>query len=171
MKLRRDPSGNIAWMYQARRVATQANAAGGKVLVDIAVPSGTVARLVVARADNSGTNSIAWRLYDEDDELMATLGVVGSAGATNLSVPTIGTAPATNNNIHSLGQLIPPGAKFTAEQSGAGAQNDTLTIAIILLMSSPVEPTWVKTRSTNVADVTIAASTISAANTLQPVLI
>ena len=159
---------NISWIYQARRVATQANAAGGAIVIDISLASGQCGRLIAAYTNNSGNNSLYVEIQDEDNAYTTSIGSVGAAAANTLRLPSIGSAAsATGNVANSTGLIIPSGAKLTFRQAGAGVQNDTLTVGIVLeLFNLPTVPTWSKDRSTNAADVTLAASTISAANTL-----
>ena len=163
---------NVWWLYQARRVATQANVAGGAVTVDITVAAGQTAKLIAVYGANSGTNSLFIVGVDEDNNASFSLAGVGSAAANILRAPNVGSVgSASNNLLYSDGFIIGPGQKLSIYQSGAGAQNDTLTVAVVLLLSTFTEPTWDKSRSTNAADVTLAASTISAANTKQPVVL
>ncbi len=167
-KTRASPNG---WLWQARRIATQANVAGGKVLIDIAIPTGTVAKLVSLSVANSGTNSAYCYLLDEDNGQCGQLAAVGSGAGTNYNLPSIGGTSATSGNIqHGLAQLIGPGMKLSIQQAGAGAQSDTMAVGIVLLLSTDDGiPTWSIARSTNPGDVTLAASTISTDNTLQAV--
>lgn len=162
----------VAYLYQARRVATQANAAGGAIKIDITVAAGQVAKLIGVSMINSGTNGILVNALDEDGVTqIQRIASVGSGAGTYISLPTIGSvATATQNMATSEGLLIGPGSSLALDQTGAGAQNDTSTIGIMLLLSTNTEPTWSKARSTNQADVTLAASTISTANTLQAVV-
>ena len=163
---------NVWYLYQARRVATQANAAGGAIIVDISVAAGQIAKLVSLQILNSGTNSLYCYLYDEDVAESNRLGGVGSAAGNRLEFPSIGAnANAAGNFASSEGLLLGPGQLLSVFQLGAGIQNDTLTVAVTLLLSTNTAPTWSKARSTNEADVTLAASTISTANTMQAVAI
>jgi len=158
----------VTAIYQARCVTTQANAAGGAIIVDISLAAGQIAKLIYLSASNSGTNDIEIALLDEDNASSSSLGYCASAAANMLRVPSIGSAATGGGNrISSIEVIIPSGAKLSVIQSGASVQNHTLTIAIGLeLFNDFTIPTWSKARSTNAADVTIAASTISAANTL-----
>lgn len=157
-----DPSGGRVWyLYQARRVGTNANAAGGAQRIDIVVPSGQVAVLLHGRAASSGAATNLVNILDEDNALHA---IVVTSAATIINFPLIGTA--TGHKV-----MFGPGQKLAVEQQAAGAQNDTLTVSVTLLLSTSTMPTWDKSRSTNAADVTLAASTISTANTLQAVVL
>ena len=152
------------WLYQARRVATQANVAGGAVKVDITPAAGQTLKLIAADMINSGTNAAICSILDEDNAAATNiLANVASGAATRYSLPSIGSAAtATGNATNSTDVIIMAGQKLSFWQSGAGAQNDTLTVAVVLeLIGSGVEPTWSKARSTNEADVTLAANTIS----------
>lgn len=160
--------GEVSWIYQARRVATQANAAGGAMTIDITLAAGQLARLIACRVNNSGTNGLVINENDEDNATGFNMMVVGSGAATAGYIPSIGTAANASGNVgNSSGFVLPSGAELTISQTVAGIQNDTLTIYIVLeLFNLPTIPTWSKARSVNQADVTLAASTISAANTL-----
>lgn len=159
------------WIYQARRVATQANVAGGPIKLDVTPASGQSIRLISLAAVNSGTNGLVGLVYDEDNASSARLGVIGSAAGTTMFLPSQGAAAtASNNTIHSLGLIIAAGEKLSVEQSGAGAQNDMLTVAVVLeLLGNSTEPTWSVARSTNAGDVTLASSTIGS-NVVTPLL-
>ena len=150
-------------LYQARRVATQANAAGGAVVIDITPAAGQTIRLISLVATNSGTNDMVVETVDEDNARSGYFGAVASAAAVKINLPTIGAAGSSSSNLATSENLrIPVGEKLVVKQSGAGAQNDTLTVAVVLeLIGNGTEPTWSKARSTNEADVTLAANTIS----------
>lgn len=160
--------GSVSWIYQARRVATQANAAGGAQKIDISIASGQLARVISAKCLNSGTNGISIFLADEDNANHCGLSTIGSGAGTYISLPAApGSNTSSTANADAKGMLLAAGQKLSFEQTGAGAQNDTFTIAITLELFNKMDaPTWDKSRSTNAADVTLAASTISAANTL-----
>ena len=162
------------WLYQARRVATQANVAGGAVIVDISPAAGQTVRLVSLGARNSGTNTLNIFIYDEDNAInpyQAYLANVGSAAGNTFHLPSLGSAASASANIESSQNIyVAAGQKLSIVQTGAGAQNDTLTVAVTLvLIGSSVEPTWDKSRSTNAADVTLSASTITS-NVVTPLL-
>jgi len=160
---------DTTWIYQARRVATQANAAGGAIKIDISVASGQIARLICAYVANSGTNDMTILLLDEDAANACVLGTVASGAARTANLPTIGLSVTNANFATSEGFIIPSGAMLSFGQTGAGAQNDTMTVYICLeLFNNSTIPTWSKARSTNEANVTLAASTISTANEITP---
>lgn len=155
------------YLWTARRVATQANPAGGAIALDITFGANCVAELVNALQVNSGTNTCAIWTMDEDFANMGRMAVVGSAAGTSVYVPSIGTdASVSANRINSTGIIVGPGQNFSILQSGAGAQNDTMTVGVCFLLTTNETPTWSVARSTNPANVTLAASTISAANTM-----
>ena len=159
---------NPWYLYQARRVATQANVGGGAVIVDIALGAGQVGWIELSTFTNSGTNGLFVDVLDEDNMIVGRLAGIASAAGNALRVPSIGTAASASLNVNeSVRRYLGPGMKWSIYQTGAGAQNDTLTVAVTLFLSTNTEPTWDKSRSTNAADVTLAASTISVANTMQ----
>jgi len=156
---------NPWYLYQARRVATQANAAGGAILIDLATAPGQIAKLLHARVVNSGNNGLQAYIYDEDNAAEAYLLVIGAAAGTSASLPSIGSAAtASANNANTKDLMFGPGQKLSFLQTAAGAQNDTLTLGITLLLTTATEPSWSVARSTNPGNVTLAANTISAAN-------
>jgi hypothetical protein len=164
------------WMYvyQARRVATQANAGGGAMVIDIS-PT-VLARVLQMQIASAGANhSMAIRSYDEDNAVAGYLASVGSVANPFMVIPSVGVAATASGNIRDTTNLhVAPGMKLTAMTLEAGAQNDTLTTAVTMLLpitaaSDGSDVTWSKARSTNEADVTLADSTISAANTMQAV--
>jgi len=156
---------NPWYLYQARRVFTNTNAAGGAMYVDIQVPSGTVAQLVLCYGTQTtlGTHVLGCRVYDEDNAQTANLAYIGTAATNNFSIPSVGTAANTNGNFNNAtGFLLGPGMKLTVYTPEASAQdNDTLTVAISLLLSTNNEPTWSVARSTNAGDITEGVNTIS----------
>ena len=165
-------SGRLAWFYQARRVATQTNIAGGAIKVDISLAVGQVAQVVSLEGINSGTNDVLLNVNDEDNAEQSRFNYQGSGAGVTLRAPTGGTTGAANNSVSGIGFVLGPGQKLSSSQTAAGAQNDTHTVAVsLLLFNKPTEPTWSKARSTNQADVTLAESTISAANMLQQVMV
>jgi len=105
---------------------------------------------------------------DEDGAVSTPL-INIAAGATNVgALPSIGaSATTTGNTANSLGLIIGPGQAFYIA-GNAAALNETLTISIVLLLSTNVEPTWATTGSAGTPS--LAANTISAANTMQAVI-
>jgi len=161
---------NVWWLYQARRIATQGNVAGGLVVLDIALSAGQVAKLISCHAESNATaHSLYMDINDEDDAQHARLArITGAIASVAVDIPSQGTSATASLNVaDTTNLLVGPGQKLVARTNEAGAQNDTLTVAMTLLLSTPTQPTWSKARSANEADVTLAASTISAANTLQ----
>lgn len=162
------------WLYQARRVATQANAAGGAIKIDIAPVEGQVLILDLANFGNSGNNGINIKVLDEDDATTGILASVGAAAGTYVSVPNhpaaAAASTATATMASSVELLVPYGSKFAFEQSAAGAQNDTATLGVMLvLIGKETEPTWSVSRSVNAGNVTLAASSIGS-NVVTPVV-
>jgi len=140
------------------------------MIVDLAVPSGVTAQVIAFCAANGVINNdLELNLLDEDNNGQR-LGYAATGATITLRIPSPGAvATATNNAIATLGLILGPGSKLSAAQSTASAATATLTISVWLLMSAEVQPTWDISRSTNAGSVTLAASTISAANTLQAV--
>jgi len=172
-----DPSSDPArlvpqhwYLYQARRVCT-AGVGGGAMRVRINVPANTVYRLgwVQTVGPASAGSNTQVSVYDENDAA-TTLGTSAAAANSNLFIPQNGatgtTSVASGSMGNTLGLLFGPGQKIVFSCS-TSLQNETLTVAVCLLSSTDTIPTWDTTGS--VAPVVLAASTISAANTMQPV--
>lgn len=159
--------------HQVSRTSTQANAGGGKMLIDISFATGQAAILRSAYTANSGTNTLNNLILDEDNNTVCYLGGAASAAGTSNSYPSVGTVTdATGNKMNSTDLLISPAQVISMQQTGAGAQNDTLRVYLNLeLFGNYTTPTWSKARSTNQADVTIAATTISDVNQYHAVVI
>jgi len=168
--------GRLAWLYQARRVTTNTNAAGGEINVDLACNTGQVIQVVsiAALQVTAGTRVLRVRILDEDNNIQMPIGSTATGASTSIFMPSIGSAAtASGNTANSLGLIIGPGQKLNIQAADAtGQANDTCTVGVtLLLFNVSTAPTWDKARSTNAADTTIAASTISAANTLQAVMV
>jgi len=149
-----------ARVYAYAASAAQANAAGGKILLDFTFGKGNWAILVMLRAANSGTNDVDIHMEDANSaNQLARLAVVGSGAGTNAYLPSVGTAANASANLtYSYGLLISGDDILVVQQNGAGAQSDTLKVrARFLLYGAP--PTVSKARSTNAADVTITNET------------
>lgn len=160
-------------LYQARRVLTSP-VGGGVLAVRISVASGTAARInqFYARGPASAGATMNVLIQDEDS---ATAGTIANcaAGANNtFSLPSIGSAASvTSNHANSVSMMIGPG-QFITTTASASLATETLTIGVSLLlpMGSTVDSViWDTTGS--VAGGVLAASTISAANTMQAVLL
>ena len=164
----------VWWLYQARRQATNTNAAGNPIIIDISLAAGQVAKLVkgFVQQSTTATHTLLAIHNDEDNVGPPIAYVAAAAAASEVRLPSIGTAANASANImSSQGLMLGPGEKLTCQTGGASAAaNDTLAVSVSLLLSTPTIPTWDTTRSTDTAQITLAASTISAANTLQAVV-
>lgn len=147
--------------YTFRRVATQGNAGGGAVVIDISPATGQELVLENLGVVNSGNNGLRFLLVDEDNATYTYLGEVAAAAGTRAYLPSVGTVASAANYMETKDMKILPGQKLTLMQTAAGAQNDTFTVAgTFRLKGSGADPSWSKARSTNEADVALAASTI-----------
>ena len=165
---------DVTFIYQARRVCTNANAAGNPIVFNITMATGQVARLIALLGVQvtAGVHTLLSYLNDEDNASYANLANIAAAANTSFEIPSIGANATTSANItNSLGLVIPAGAKLNIQTYGASAQaGDTLTVGMILeLLNDPTLPTWAAT-GTDSANFTFAASTISDANTLIPII-
>jgi len=159
----------IGYLWSARRIATQNNGAGGGIVVRISVPSGVYATLISARhvSPASAGNIPAANIFDEDSVEHLRLSAMGAGAAREVNMPAPGTATSTNNNMAtSEGLRFGPGMFLTFSDSAA-LQTETSTIAVTLLLSDAIAPTWDTTGSGGT--VALAASTISDLNTWRAV--
>jgi len=161
---------NVWWLYQARRVNTQTAGGGGALTTRFSIAAGQVARLVAYRAVGTASAgaTLVTQVEDEDGSFLSRLANIPAAASRSVNLPTIGTAAnAEGCMTTSEGYLLGPG-EYILSTSSAALQNETLTVAVVLLLSTPTEPTWDTTGSGGTPS--LAASTISAANTIQAVL-
>jgi len=157
-----------AWRIWAfRAVYTQANAAGGAIVVDFTAGAGNTMILMHAKGINSGTNGLLIVRVDEDNNDSITLANVVSAAAATGTTPTsraqtTTTASGTTIDVTDwLTRLFAGGQeKLTVRQDGAGIANDTLTVDVRFLVRHGVGARD-KSRSTNAADVTETVPTIN----------
>lgn len=155
----------LRWGYWAyRAIATQVNAGGGAIVLDVKPATGATMIVMAAIGTNSGTNTLQIARVDEDDNDAQIFVLVGSAGGTEGAIPQISdrttTSTAMSDSTPIETRLFRGDDMFTVRQSGAGAQNDTLTLRIRALLSpGSLKPVVAKDRSTNEADVTIATPT------------
>ena len=156
---------NPWYLYQARRVNTSGGA--GALVTRISMNAGQVGKLVsytvTGPASAGATLDIV--VYDEDGALNAPLANCAAGANRRMSLPTVGTAATASLNFQeSNGLVLGPGEELSSLAS-TSLITETLTIAVVLLLSTPDIPVWAITGS--VAGSALAASTISAANTLQ----
>ena len=165
-----DITKSVWWLYQGRRVNTQSGAGGGALVTRFTIPAGQVARLVSVRALGPASNTtLAITSCDEDAAISAYMAYISAGVARIVNIPSVGTASTSHDNqIMSDGEFFGPG-QIVSINSAAALQNETLTVAVVLLLSTPTAPTWDTTGSGGTPS--LAASTISAANTLQLVVI
>lgn len=148
------------WVSAAFDVTfTQANAAGGAIIVDIA--NALSSRFVVLEfeAINSGTNAIQTNVTDSANKVVGSFGNIASGAGTVQNWPTGSTVTSTaavspSNDPRFL--IIAGTDRLTVQQTGAGAQNDTFRLTCRLLVYGAV-PTLSVTRSTNAGNVSATA--------------
>ncbi len=150
------------WMYRAS--IAQANGAGGAIVMDVVPLQGTTMIVMSALGENDGaSNGIQIVRSDEDgNEIMFTS--IASAGQTKTgipqSVPSSTTSAVRVDSTPMETRVFRANDRLTIQQTGAGAQNDTLVIQIRAFLSSADRPIVSKGRSTNPGDVTIATPTV-----------
>jgi len=157
-----------AWRIWAfRAVYTQANAAGGAIVVDFTAGAGNTMILMHSKGINSGTNGLEIVRVDEDNNDSITLAdVISAAGVTGTAPLARTQATATTSSplidvTDWLTRIFAGGQeKLTVRQDGAGIANDTLTVDVRFLVRHGVGARD-KSRSTNAADVTETAPTIN----------
>jgi len=158
--------GSVSWIYQARRVNTQ-TAANGALTTRLQLAFGQIARVISIRVYGtaSATEVCSVRIQDEDGADMAVMAYVAAAASTVVELPSTGANASGSGNIaNTVGRIIGSGSFLTSAASVA-VQNETLTVAVTLeLFNVPTIPTWDTTGSAGTPS--LAASTISAANTL-----
>ena len=159
------------WVYQARRVCTQDNVAGGVLNVNLSVATGQLAviRSLNAVGPASAGATLQCITYDEDTAAGGYLANIPAGASRSFNLPTTGTAAnATSNLMSSEGFVLAPGMTIKIAASAA-AQTETLSVAVVMeLYNLATVPTWSTTGSGGTPN--LAASTISDANTLQEVL-
>ena len=140
---------------------TQANVAGGSILVDVSSGAGSAFQLLALYAVNSGTNGLQVRRTDAANTVGPYYQAMGSAAGTNTSLPIASTTiGSSGNNAASLNVLTYGTDKLTVAQTVAGAQNDTFRVLMLIRVKGAL-PTVTKARSTNQADVTVTAGAAS----------
>ena len=161
---------NVWWLYQARRINTQTNGAGGALVTRISFPAGQVGKILactVTGTASAGSTLSAFR-QDEDGNNVAKLGAMAAGASRTLALPTVGAVATTNDNVVETNEMLFGPGEFLTFPTTAALLNETETVAIVLLLSTPTIPTWDTTGSAGTPS--LAASTISAANTLQAVV-
>ncbi len=152
------------WFYRA--LVTQANGAGGAIVVDLVPVAGMDMIVVMASGVNSGTNDLKMERTDEDNNVAAVFYSVASAAGTKGIIPQSTAFSETStlgmNTVPLETRIFRAGDKLTVRQTGAGAQNDTLLVVVRAFLSSAERPIVTKARSTNSGDVTIATPTVDA---------
>ena len=143
---------------------TQANVAGGAIVVEIVPGSGNAFIVTASKVTNSGTNTLRQEIesglagasMNRYSELASGAGNISSvpqsaangasSGALTASIPT----PA----------LVPGTLAWKIYHTGAGAQNDTLRVQMLIRVKGAL-PTVSKANSTNQADVSVTAGAAS----------
>ena len=144
---------------------TQANVAGGAVVVEIVPGAGSSMDVLRVRAVNSGTNTLRMGAFTAaaGGEVNRYIDVASGA-ATNAAFPRLqGTAQTSSSaqaDANVAGVRISGTQAFRVSQTGAGAQNDTIQILMEIRVRGAL-PTVSKANSTNQADVTVTAGAAS----------
>ncbi len=149
------------WMYRAS--VAQANGAGGAIVMFFAPLQGSSMIVIDVRGSNSGTNTLQILRVDEDGNEGPFWSSIGSGLATVGTIPRGFTTLTTSDFIDTtdlLARMIRAGDTLRIQQTGAGAQNDTLIVEIRAFLSSAERPIVSKALSTNAGDVTIATPTV-----------
>ncbi len=144
------------WIY--RSSTAQANAAGGAIVLTFKPADGDTMLLISAIGVNSGTNSLRMERLDEDDNRAFMYVDVGSGAGSAATLPRAkieATSSQIGDSTPLETRLIRGDDYFSIRQLGAGAQNDTLIVAIRALLPDHVAPVISKAESTNQANVTI----------------
>jgi len=161
---------NVWWLYQARRVNTQTNVAGGALTTRVSIPTGQVAKVVrlYVQGTASATATLFGYVFDEDTAGVSFIGSVPAGASRTFHLPSIGSGAVAHNNVADTTNMILGPGEYLVAVSSVAIQNEAQTVGVVLLLSTPTEPTWDTTGSAGTPS--LAASTISAANTLQAVV-
>ncbi len=151
------------WMYRVS--VAQANAAGGAIVVDFVPVAGVSMVLLHLRANNDGdANGLQILKTDEDDNTDVFYASVSSGATTQATVPQALSGSASDqvviDSTDPMTRFFRADDKLTVNQTGAGAQNDTLVISLRAFLSCAERPIVTKGRSTNPSDVTIGTPSL-----------
>ncbi len=150
------------WMYRVS--VAQANAGGGAIVVDFVPVAGVSMIVTFVRAENSGTNGLQILRVDEDNSVGPFYASVSSAATTQAVIPQSFSGATTDgvtfDSTDLFTRFFRANDKFTVQQTGAGAQNDTLVINLRAFLSCAERPIVTKGRSTNPSDVTIGTPSV-----------
>ena len=116
------------WTY--RQICTQDNVAGGNLLAKVVAPAGCIMRPVACKMTASGTRAVGIWLADPDGNIIQLAACTAGAGA-NLTIPGIGTTPATSGNYPDCTSLM--GREFWFQVTTA-AQTETATLQLHMLV-------------------------------------
>jgi hypothetical protein len=156
---------NPWYLYQARRVNTSGGA--GALIVRIQVPAGICAKLISSEVlgPASAGATLTVNAVDEDAATACELYYVSAGANRRCTLPCVGNYASTGSNLaESIFFLIGPG-EYLYYNGSTSLLNETLTVAVKLLLSAKVEPVWDIIGS--VAGSALGDSSISAANTWQ----
>jgi len=162
---------DVTFMYHARRVNTQTNAGGGALQTNIAMNTGQVgivrSMLVIGSASAGAT--LLGIVYDEDANISNQYANAAAGASRVLCLPSIGSAATADNNRSNSQNLVLTGAQYIGWSSSAALQNETEQVNVTIeLLNDPTLPVWSTTGSAGTPS--LAASSISAANTLIPII-
>ncbi len=122
--------GGITWAYRAS--APDTNAGGGAISLKVTVPLGSemeLDMLSVGPDDYTGAETIQADILDEDDNAIFRL-LNTTLDNQRMTWPALGEAGSASNDGASRGKLTISGGDYVFVQTGALAQNETLTVAI-----------------------------------------
>ena len=143
---------------------TQANVAGGAVVVEIVSGVGSALEVIGGRVINSGTNTILVETRTAAGGTGAPIHhSVASGAATTIHIGTghLGTGEVTGSTAGTGDRCIVSGTEaYTCRQSGAGAQNDTFRVILRIRVKGAL-PSVSKANSSNQADVTVTSGAAS----------
>ena len=162
---------DVTWIYQAARINTLTPAGPVALVTRISMNTGQIGRLISSRIQGTASAgaTLLVAVQDEDSVSSTQLASVAAGASRTVSLPSIGTAAtATSNTANTTELILVPGSYLAVTSSVALAtENQSIYVAIELL-NDPTLPVWDNTGSGGAS--VIAASTISVANTLQPIV-
>jgi len=164
-------SDDVTFIYQARRINTQTAAGPAALYTRVSMNPGQIGRFIasyVVGAASAGAPLLQY-MYDEDNAIAAQLTNIAAGASRSACLPSVGTVSTGNSNLtNSQGLILAPGQFFVTSTS-VSLNTETLTVFFECeLLNDPTLPVWDTTGSGGTPS--LAASTISVANTLQPII-
>lgn len=144
------------WAYRAS--APDTNVGGGAINVEISLAGKgyeiEIDSITIGPDDYSGAEIVQVDLQDVDDNNIGRLANITQDNQV-LSLPALGESPAANNEMAMIQGFTLSGTDKIFIQTGALAQNETLTVAIRARLRGGTKPTVTWSSSGTLGTVTI----------------